>query len=60
MLVYLLKSSYSGYEDAVKRGLKIESIIESFKKSNTENENIKVSQLKKNKKAGCFGEIGST
>lgn len=45
MLVYLLKSSYSGYEDAVKRGLKIESIIESFKKSNTENENIKVSQL---------------
>lgn len=47
MLVYLLKSSYSGYEDAVKRALKIESIIESFKKSNTENENIKVSQLKK-------------
>ncbi len=45
MLVYLLKSSYSGYDDAVKRGLKIDSIIDSFKELNTENENIKVSEL---------------
>lgn len=45
MLVYLLKSTYAGYDDAVKRGLEINQIIESFKKSNLENGNIKVSEF---------------
>ncbi len=45
MLVYLLKSSYAGYDDAVKRGLEIDNIIESFKKSNDDGKNIKVSEL---------------
>lgn len=44
-LVYLLKSAYAGYDDAVKRGLEIDQIIDSFKNSNTENQNIKVSDL---------------
>lgn len=44
-LVYLLKSAYAGYDDAVKLGLKIDQIIDSFKNSNTENQNIKVSDL---------------
>lgn len=42
MLIYLLKSSYAGYDDAVKRGLEIDNIIESFKKSNDDGKNIKV------------------
>ena len=45
MLIYLLKSSYAGYDDAVKRGLEIDNIIESFKKSNDDGKNIKVSDL---------------
>lgn len=45
MMVYLLKSAYAGYDDAVNRGLKIDQIIESFKNSNSENGNIKVSEL---------------
>lgn len=32
MLVYLSKSAYAGYDDAVKRGLEIEQIIEKFRK----------------------------
>lgn len=45
MLVYLLKSSYSGFDDAVKRGLEIDSILESFKNLNDDGKNIKVSEL---------------
>ena len=45
MMVYLLKSSYAGYDDAVKRGLEIDKIIGSFKKSNDDGKNIKVSEL---------------
>ena len=47
MLAYLLKSSYAGYDDAVKRGLEIDNIIESFKKPNDDGKNIKVSGLSK-------------
>ena len=45
MLIYLLKSSYAGYDDALKRGLEIDNIIDSFKKSNDDGKNIKVSDL---------------
>ena len=47
MLVYLLKTAYVAYEDAVKRGLKIEQIADLFKKAHTENETIKVADLSK-------------
>lgn len=45
MLVYLLSSSYAGYDDAVKRGLEIDKIVDSFKESNDDGKNIKVSDL---------------
>lgn len=44
-LIYLLKNAYSGYEDAVKRGLETDRITESFKKSFSEGQNIKASDL---------------
>ena len=47
MLVYLVKTAYSGYEDAVKRGLKIDEIADAFKKEYGENDIIKVSELSK-------------
>lgn len=47
MLVYLLKTAYVAYEDAVKRGLKIEQITDLFKKAHSENETIKVADLSK-------------
>lgn len=47
MLVYLVKTAYSGYEDAVKRGLKIDEIAEAFKKNYGENDVIKVAELSK-------------
>ena len=43
-LVYLLKSAYVGYDDAIICGLEID-LIELFKKSYKENMPIKVSQL---------------
>lgn len=45
MLVYLLKSSYAGYDDAVKRGLKIDSIIDSFKKSNNDSKSVRIKSI---------------
>ena len=45
MLVYLLKSSYAGYDDAVKHGLEIDNIIDLLKKSNDDGKNIKVANL---------------
>lgn len=45
MLVYLLKSAYAGYDDAVKRGLEIDQINELFKNFNKEDEFIKTSAL---------------
>ncbi len=47
MLIYLLKSSYAGYDDAVKRGLEINKVIESFKESYSENEIVKVLDFSK-------------
>jgi len=47
MLVYLVKTAYSGYEDAVKRGLKIDEIPDAFRKEYGEKDIIKVSELSK-------------
>lgn len=44
-LIYLLKSAYAGYDDAVNRGLEIDKIIDLFTKLNSENKIIKVSEL---------------
>ncbi len=44
-LVYLLTSSYAGYDDAVKRGLRAETLIDSFKKSNDKNKSVNVIEL---------------
>ncbi len=45
MMIYLLKSAYAGYDDAVQCGLEIDLIIEKFKNLYIGKENINVSDL---------------
>ena len=47
MLIYIMKTAYSGYETSVKRGLEINEIIEVFNQSNGEKSTIKVTDLNK-------------
>lgn len=42
MLIYIMKTAYSGFEDAIKRGLEINQIIEAFNHINGEESTIKV------------------